>query len=105
MQILQKKKRSDCCAFLVVNYLYVLSVFIVSRHIDLPFLFSNPAFREMIPLTLKVRIGFAFLGYVFIPMCSLFSRTIELSPTPTFENLLLFVVTLFWNPDLVLRCY
>ena len=104
MQILQKKKRSDCCAFLVVNYLYVLSVFIVSRHIDLPFRFSNPAFRQVITFALEVRIGFAFLGDVFIPMCSLFSRTIELSPAPTFENFFLLVVTLFWNPDFMLRC-
>ena len=89
----------------MVNYLYVLSIFIVSRHIDLPFLFSNPAFREMFTFALEVRIGFAFLGYVLIPVCSLFSRTIELSSAPTFENLLLFVVTLFWNPDFVLRCY
>ena len=88
----------------MVNYLYVLSIFIVSQHIDLPFLFSNPAFREMFTFALEVRIGFAFLGYVFVPVCSLFSRTIELSPAPTFENLFLFVVTLFRNPDLVLSC-
>ena len=105
MQILQKKKRSDCCAFLVVNYLYVLSIFIVSRHIDLPFRSSNPAFRQMVTFALEVRIGFASLGYVLIPVCSLFSRTIKLSPAPTFENLFLFVMTLFWNPDLVLSCY